>query len=160
MSSLWRRFNRSQDRKSPRPRQPVSHLQKLLHQLRHHRDAFWANREQQGREAKTGENFDMNSPKIIGMTNVFENTRNKSQGAPQFTARDLTIPGVEGTFEVALWGPKRARTGSEFFTIKVKAVQQQYAASPAPARQEAPPPSSGYANSNSWVGGDDDDAPF
>ena len=99
----------------------------------------------------------MNSPRQSNMTNVFQNTRNSTPGAPQFTARDLTLDGIEGTFEVAMWGPKKARNGAEFYTIKIKPLRQQQAPPQAPAPAPAP---TGYSSSSSYVGGDDDDIPF
>lgn len=92
-----------------------------------------------------------------GTVNVWTNEK-KSEGAPQFTSRELKIEGIEGQFEISLWGPKRARNGAEFFTAKIKKVvpREQWKA-PAP-KEETPKPT--YSSSSNYVGGDDDDAPW
>lgn len=96
-----------------------------------------------------------------GMTNVFANKyANKNPSAPGFTALDLELPEVPGKkFQVALWGPKRASNGSEYYTLQVKEfVPREHWK--APSRTEDPP-KTGYTHSGGYVGGsDDDDAPF
>jgi len=91
-----------------------------------------------------------------GTVNVWQNDK-KSEGAPQFTTRELTIEGVEGTFEISLWGEKLARNGKKFFTAKVKKVvpREQWKAPEQPKQQENK--GNGYASSTAYVGGDDDD---
>lgn len=160
MPPLRRRQYRAQDRKSPRPSKPLSHLQKLLHQLHHHRETFWSNWQQQERQIEDGATDSMNQPyqPKPGTVNIWQNDK-KSEGAPQFTTRELTIEGIEGTFEISLWGEKLARNGKKFFTAKVKKVvprEQWKAPASQPSRHEEQK-ANGYQSSNTYVGGDDDD---
>lgn len=92
-----------------------------------------------------------------GTTNLFKNRYN-SQGSPGFLARDLELEGVEGQFEVALWGPKIASNGSEFYTVKIKRVVPK-SEWQAPKREPQSQPKPDYTASRTYVGGDDD-APF
>lgn len=96
-----------------------------------------------------------------GSTNLFKNKYN-SQGAPGFVSRDLEIEGIEGQFEVALWGPKIASNGSEYYSLKIKRAAQKTEWK-APNREVASAPKAqpkpDYTASRTYVGGDDD-APF
>lgn len=93
-----------------------------------------------------------------GTVNIFKNKNKTADTHPDFTSNDLEIANLEGKWQVSIWGPKVARNGSEFFTLKIgKAYQRQsqHPNSQQPSRHEEQK-ANGY-QSSSYVGGDDDD---
>lgn len=101
----------------------------------------------------------MNGASKPGVANVWKNRRKTEQRHPDFTTNSLTIPGVEGTFECCVWGPKRASSGDDYFTVQIKPAWKP--TGERPPQKPAPTSGSGYEASRGYVGGDDDeDAPF
>lgn len=96
-----------------------------------------------------------------GQTNCFFNKYKKgNQQAPDYTAIDLVLDELPGQqFQVAIWGPKKTRSGDNYYTLQVKKfVPKEHWK--APSRTEDPP-KTGYTHSGGYVGGsDEDDIPF
>jgi len=97
-----------------------------------------------------------------GVLSVWRNKRKKSETQPDFSSNNLVLPGVEGEWEVSLWGPKRSRNGEDYFSVVVKPAWKPTGERPEGKRPvDTLPPSSGYTGSSTgYVGGDDDDTPF
>lgn len=96
-----------------------------------------------------------------GQTNVFFNKFKKgNHSAPDFTAVDLQLEELPGQMlQVAMWGPKKAANGSDYYTLQVKKFVPKEPWK-APSRTEDPP-KPGYTHSGGYVGGvDEDDTPF